>query len=311
MMDSKTSAGLRPPTTKKRRRVAPTTIDALGNDVLCMIFSFIDLVQLIRCSAVCKSWGAVINKLKLLQIQYHKQQQTKSGSSLDAPSFSERLINIQMEQLAMERQRLSLQEGAIDIFQWKAHSVGKMENTSNVNTSNTENEWRELAKDPKRKAKSKDPGWKYAFYPNLGNKDVVKCVLCGNENHGGINRFKQHLIGGYPDIHKCPKTSREIAGVMSEYIATTRSKKRNKAAVQLDIIDDEDDEVQEIGSTEASNTAPRCSKNKPFGFEPKVSKSIGSMVMRTPEQVIEDRHAKEIKSPLDCTFEFSHQDDFA
>ncbi|KAL6557600.1 hypothetical protein OROMI_017950 [Orobanche minor] len=122
-MDSKTSAGLRPPTTKKRRRIAPTTIDALGNDVLCMIFSFIDLVQLIRCSAVCKSWGAVINKLKLLQIQYNKQQQTKSGSSLDAPSFSERLINIQMEQLATERQRLSLQEGAIDIFQWKAHSV--------------------------------------------------------------------------------------------------------------------------------------------------------------------------------------------
>ncbi|KAL6563638.1 hypothetical protein OROGR_002597 [Orobanche gracilis] len=160
------------------------------------------------------------------------------------------------------------------------------------NTSNNENEWRELAKDPKRKAKSKDPGWKYAFYPNLGNKDVVKCVLCGNENHGGINRLKQHLIGGYPDIHKCPKTTREIAGVMSEYIATTRSKKRNKAEVQLDIVDDEDDEVQEIGSTGASNTAPRCSKNKPLGFQPKVSKSVGSMVMRTPEQVIEDRHAK-------------------
>ncbi|KAL6513442.1 hypothetical protein OROGR_020928 [Orobanche gracilis] len=123
MMDSKSSAGLRPATTKKRRRIAPTTVDALGNDVLCMIFSFINLVQLIRCSAVCKSWGAVINKLKLLQIQYHKQHQTKSGSSLDARSFSERLINIQMEQLATERQRLSLQEGGIDIFQWKAHSV--------------------------------------------------------------------------------------------------------------------------------------------------------------------------------------------
>ncbi|KAL6534829.1 hypothetical protein OROGR_013504 [Orobanche gracilis] len=49
---------------------------------------------------------------------------------------------------------------------------------------------------------------------------------------------------------------------------------------------------QEIGSTGASNTAPRCSKNKPLGFQPKVSKSVGSMVMRTPEQVIEDKHAK-------------------
>ncbi|KAL8093432.1 hypothetical protein AgCh_035348 [Apium graveolens] len=66
----------------------------------------------------------------------------------------------------------------------------------------TESTRRELTKDPKRKARrSNDLGWKYAFYPMLEvNKDVVKCILCGNSNHGGINQFKQHLIGGYPDI---------------------------------------------------------------------------------------------------------------
>lgn len=153
--------------------------------------------------------------------------------------------------------------------------------------NNTENTWHEMAKDPKRKAKSNDPGWKYAFWPNLSNKDVVKCILCGNENHAGINRFKQHLIGGFPDIHKCPKTTREIAREMSDFM---QSKKKNKR-VQLD---DDDDEVQEIESTAASNTIPK-KKKKTFEFQkvqPKPSKSVGSMLMRTPEQIIEDRHSK-------------------
>ncbi|KAG8363634.1 hypothetical protein BUALT_Bualt19G0042900 [Buddleja alternifolia] len=117
-------AGHRPPPLKKRRRTSTTTVDALGNDVLSKIFAFLDLIQLIRCCAVCKSWSTVINKLKLLQIQYHKQHRTGSASSSDASSCSERFINMQMEQIAMDRQRLSLQKGPIDIFQWKGHSAG-------------------------------------------------------------------------------------------------------------------------------------------------------------------------------------------
>lgn len=66
----------------------------------------------------------MIDKLKLLKIQYHKQQQTDSARVSDVSSFSERLINRQLEQLAMDRQRSSLQEGPVDVFQWKAHSVG-------------------------------------------------------------------------------------------------------------------------------------------------------------------------------------------
>ncbi|WOG91392.1 hypothetical protein DCAR_0310641 [Daucus carota subsp. sativus] len=64
---------------------------------------------------------------------------------------------------------------------------------------------RELARDPKRKAKAKDSGWKFAYFPYPDtNRDMVKCVLCGNTNHGGINRFE---IGGFGDIVKCPKTT--------------------------------------------------------------------------------------------------------
>ncbi|XP_057790045.1 F-box/WD-40 repeat-containing protein At3g52030 isoform X2 [Salvia miltiorrhiza] len=124
-MDPMSSANIRPPASAKRhRRASLTSIDALGDDALCVIFAFLNLVHLIRCSAVCKSWRTVISKLKLLQIQYHKLQQADSASVSDLSNYSEKLINIQMEQLAMDQQRSSLQEGPVRVFQWKAHSVG-------------------------------------------------------------------------------------------------------------------------------------------------------------------------------------------
>jgi hypothetical protein len=35
-----------------------------------------------------------------------------------------------------------------------------------------------LAKDPKRHAKSKDPGWKYGFWSYEGKRDMVQCIFC-------------------------------------------------------------------------------------------------------------------------------------
>ena len=109
-----------------------------------------------------------------------------------------------------------------------------MENESEISR-------RELAKDPKRKAKSNDPGWKYAYWSNPDiNKDVVKCILCGNTNHGGINRFKQHLIGGYGDIVKCLKTTKEIAKKINNYV-------QNKKKIKIFHVQEEDNnyEVEE------------------------------------------------------------------
>ncbi|KAL6579978.1 hypothetical protein OROMI_008002 [Orobanche minor] len=48
----------------------------------------------------------------------------------------------------------------------------------------------DLSKDPKRKAKSSDPGWKYAFWPDLNNKDIVQCCLCNKKMHAWIRRLK-------------------------------------------------------------------------------------------------------------------------
>ncbi|XP_062228705.1 uncharacterized protein LOC133926697 [Phragmites australis] len=57
-----------------------------------------------------------------------------------------------------------------------------------------------LAQDPKRKACSKDPGWKYGFWPELGKKEPVQCIFCKKIVTAGIKRFKQYLAGGYANV---------------------------------------------------------------------------------------------------------------
>ncbi|KAL3537544.1 hypothetical protein ACH5RR_000910 [Cinchona calisaya] len=112
------SSGLRRPQSSSKKK-QKTTILALNHDILCLIFGFLDLVQLIRCSAVCKSWSRVIDKLKLLQMQYHKQQH------VDPLSLSEgRSLIKHMEEIAIQRHRFSLQRGPANAFQWKGHLVG-------------------------------------------------------------------------------------------------------------------------------------------------------------------------------------------
>ncbi|KAK9283297.1 hypothetical protein L1049_011534 [Liquidambar formosana] len=107
---------------KKRSSGAPTTIHYLDHDNLCIIFTFLDFFDLVRCSAVCRSWNKIINRSKLLQALYYKQKRDSMGSSTSA--CSEKSLNIYLEELAMEHHRLSLQEGRLDIDQWKGHSVG-------------------------------------------------------------------------------------------------------------------------------------------------------------------------------------------
>ncbi|KAA8515625.1 hypothetical protein F0562_018764 [Nyssa sinensis] len=119
-MDPSTS-GRRP--SKKRSSRPPTTFNALSYDILCLIFASLDLFDLVRCSAVCKSWDAAMNKSKLLQVLYCKQQQRKSTGLFDTATFSERSLKIHLEELAMDQHKFSLQQGLIDVDQWRGHSV--------------------------------------------------------------------------------------------------------------------------------------------------------------------------------------------
>jgi len=66
-------------------------------------------------------------------------------------------------------------------------------------------------KDPRRTPNSDDPGWKYAYYVEPGKRELIQSSLCPRRITGGISRVKQHLVGGYKDIIKCPNTTTAIA----------------------------------------------------------------------------------------------------
>jgi hypothetical protein len=102
--------------------------------------------------------------------------------------------------------------------------------------------------DPARKPKKQtDPGWKYAYWPNLANKDKIACILCGGEVSGGIKGFKQHLAGGFGDAKICPRVSTEIRREMLAYLD---SNKRRRPI----FLDDENGEAEVVEV--AANGAP-------------------------------------------------------
>ena len=94
------------------------------------------------------------------------------------------------------------------------------------------------AKDPKRRpTKSKDPGWKYAFWPDLEDKFKLQCTLCGKKVPAGISRFKKHLAGGFPIVEKCPKTTPEIRKQFHELLKSGGKK--------FEVMDLDGDRVEE------------------------------------------------------------------
>lgn len=135
------------------RARAPTTVGSFQHDILCIIFSFLDCFDLASCSVVCKSWyalplslsticssgiskvnlqwvfvqcrSAIINNSKLLQLFYRKKWQTGLlGSSNRSKECPEESWKDYLEEMAVERHRLALQEGRIHVDHLRGHSVG-------------------------------------------------------------------------------------------------------------------------------------------------------------------------------------------
>lgn len=100
---------------RKTRRRAPTSFESLDTDILCIIFSFLDLFDLVHCTVVCNSWYAVIKKLKLLQSSCRRMHQVGS-TSLEQPR------EIDVEDFAMKHHKMALLRGRIEIERWEAHS---------------------------------------------------------------------------------------------------------------------------------------------------------------------------------------------
>jgi hypothetical protein len=67
----------------------------------------------------------------------------------------------------------------------------------------------QMGKDPKRKAQSSDPRWKYGFRPDPA-KEMIQCTFCKKTVPAGIKRFKQHNARGFGDVVKCPKAPKVV-----------------------------------------------------------------------------------------------------
>ncbi|XP_028776306.1 F-box/WD-40 repeat-containing protein At3g52030 [Neltuma alba] len=98
---------------------ALTPILCLDHDILCMIFAYLDIFDLVRCSAVCKIWNSIINDSSLLKKYYYK---LRISSNFGPSASREKPLRIVLQELAMEQHRLAFQEGNIHIDQWRGHS---------------------------------------------------------------------------------------------------------------------------------------------------------------------------------------------
>lgn len=165
-----------------------------------------------------------------------------------------------------------------------------------------------LAKDPKRHAKSKDPGWKYGFWCYEGKRDMVQCIFCKKVVPAGIRRFKQHLAGGYGDAEKCPSTPAIVRKEMDQYL-----KKNGRTQVPEGEGGAEAESEGEVGNTCCSSSAKFRTKFKDAkrkaqasiasymsSAKPgsqKYSKSVSSMLCKTPEEVVHEKHNSKTSQP--------------
>ncbi|XP_031116598.1 uncharacterized protein LOC116020254 [Ipomoea triloba] len=168
------------------------------------------------------------------------------------------------------------------------------------------------SKDPKRKANSKDPGWKYGFWPDLSRKDLIQCNLCGREITQGIKRLKQHLAKGYGDVVACRNTTTKIMKEMRDYILKN-SRNKPFTLVDNDDANDGDEGPQDVsleGTQPSSHnsvshlSSGTSSKRKQAAlrFSQPPSKSIAAMVRKTPEEIVDERHSKSYQKTLEeCT----------
>ena len=160
--------------------------------------------------------------------------------------------------------------------------------------------------DSKRKAKSNDPGWKYGYWPDLADKNMVRCKLCDKNTKGGIKRLKEHLSGGFGDAAKCPKVTEEISKEMRNYILKNKRKAENP---EIDFNVDEDAAEEDIQMTEntergtesqslqqnfisSSGTSSKKAKAGLIDKRVYVRGSMDAFVRRTPEDVIAERLSK-------------------
>ncbi|KAM0852119.1 hypothetical protein ACQ4PT_051984 [Festuca glaucescens] len=151
--------------------------------------------------------------------------------------------------------------------------------------------------DPKRKANSGDPGWKYGYWHDMDRRDRIRCKFCGKDIHGGIARFKRHLAGastkGKKNSTKCKKVPEAASKEMLEFMRAYASKHNVTGESDQDnagAAHDDEEEDAAATQTVAKRKAETVLIESPTQ---KTSRTIAGMLRKSPEEVIELRHSKD------------------
>ncbi|KAF0891604.1 hypothetical protein E2562_010593 [Oryza meyeriana var. granulata] len=141
----------------------------------------------------------------------------------------------------------------------------------------------------RKQRKSTDPGWKYAYWPDLGNKDEVACTLCGGSVRGGIKRLKQHLAGGFGDAKICPKVGTDLRREMAAYLEA--NKRRRPLFLEAEDVEAEVVEVSANGASVSVNGAAPISEPQQSESSQATKKRIEGIGKDKVVQVVIDNGA--------------------
>ncbi|CAJ2639066.1 unnamed protein product [Trifolium pratense] len=103
----------------KRGSNTPTTILSLDGDIICTIFAFLNMFDLVRCSLVCKFWNAILESRSLRE--YYEKKLLKNCSS--SSEFTKKSLRVILREVGMEQHSLSLKCGVFHVDHWKGHST--------------------------------------------------------------------------------------------------------------------------------------------------------------------------------------------
>ncbi|XP_027340632.1 F-box/WD-40 repeat-containing protein At3g52030 isoform X1 [Abrus precatorius] len=107
---------------RNKRREAPTTVLSLNPDILCIVFAFLNMFDLVRCSLVCKLWNSVLESRSLREF-YERRLKDSSTFPSSSYEFAEKPLRVILGDVAMQQHRLALQCGGVYVDQWKGHST--------------------------------------------------------------------------------------------------------------------------------------------------------------------------------------------
>lgn len=131
-----------------------------------------------------------------------------------------------------------------------------------------------------------DPARKYGK-PEPNNKNNWHCSFCGKVSKGGACRMKQHLVGGFRNVTKCPSCPEHIREEVKEFmIKKAQTKSLSNMTPLVNLESDEYDNEEEMDC----DTLPKNQESSGSGIKkPRVKGPLDMFVKSTPPDVLKGR----------------------